>query len=196
MAVSSANSSFPQHALWDFSLELYAREGVPDICLGLQDAIGLDVNIAFFCLWWSHSDSAVLDQNAFDSIIAEAVRWNRDVVLPIRGARRAAKVTAPDLSANERNVLYKTILGIEIEAEHAEQIMLARAAEGRMGMKSQVSRFSSWRAAQNLALYRKHLKGPTSKRVCTGLVRLISICFEIPDGLATAQLADCGFDAD
>lgn len=190
----AAASSFPQHAFWDFSLELYAREDVPEICLGLQDTIGVDVNIAFFCLWWSHPESAVLDQDSFDSIIAAAVRWNRDVVLPTRVARRAAKAGAPDLSADERSLLYKTLLGIEIEVEHAEQIMLARAAEGQMGTTARTSQFSSWRAARNLALYRKHLRGPATGPVCTRLGRLISICFEIPDCLAVTQLVDCGFD--
>ena len=42
-------------SFWAFSLEFYARPGVAEACLALQDRHGLDVNILLLCCWlgWS-----------------------------------------------------------------------------------------------------------------------------------------------
>jgi len=37
-------------SVWDFSLSLYAMEGVAPACLALQERLGVDVNL-FFCCW-------------------------------------------------------------------------------------------------------------------------------------------------
>ena len=36
---------------WRFSLDFYRRPGVPEVCLQLQDAHGVDVNLLLFALW-------------------------------------------------------------------------------------------------------------------------------------------------
>ena len=38
-------------ALWRFSLAFYARPGVSEALIGLQDRAGLDVNLVLFALW-------------------------------------------------------------------------------------------------------------------------------------------------
>ena len=42
-------------AFWRFSLELYARDGVPAACLALQDREGADVNLVLLALWLGES---------------------------------------------------------------------------------------------------------------------------------------------
>ena len=37
--------------LWEFSLSVYGKSGVPDACLTLQNSHCLDVNLVLFCLW-------------------------------------------------------------------------------------------------------------------------------------------------
>src|SRR5471030_292758 len=44
-------SDFLPHPFWNFSLEIYAAEGVSGACLDLQERRGCDVNILLFCCW-------------------------------------------------------------------------------------------------------------------------------------------------
>src|SRR3954470_3940357 len=44
-------SDFLPHPFWNFSLELYAGEGVAEACLDLQERRGCDVNVLLFCCW-------------------------------------------------------------------------------------------------------------------------------------------------
>ncbi|MCG8546534.1 MAG: TIGR02444 family protein, partial [Alphaproteobacteria bacterium] len=38
----------PGNAFWNFSLRAYARPGVADACIRLQDRYGVDVNVLFY----------------------------------------------------------------------------------------------------------------------------------------------------
>jgi len=40
-----------ESAFWQFSLRFYARDGVPPLCLALQDQHGIDVNLLFLLLF-------------------------------------------------------------------------------------------------------------------------------------------------
>ena len=40
-----------EEALWRFSLAFYARPGVAEALIALQDRAGLDVNLMLFALW-------------------------------------------------------------------------------------------------------------------------------------------------
>ena len=45
---------------WQFSLEVYARPQVADLCLVLQDEHGFDVNILLLCLWLAQGEGRAL----------------------------------------------------------------------------------------------------------------------------------------
>ena len=53
-------SDFLPHPFWNFSLELYAGEGVAEACLDLQERRGCDVNILLFCCWLGASGRPTL----------------------------------------------------------------------------------------------------------------------------------------
>ena len=36
---------------WDFSNQLYDKDGVTEICLNLQEELEVDVNLVLFCYW-------------------------------------------------------------------------------------------------------------------------------------------------
>ena len=44
---------------WQFSLDFYARPGVADACLELQDRAGVDVNVLFFVLYLAAQEREV-----------------------------------------------------------------------------------------------------------------------------------------
>jgi len=185
-------SHLPKHDFWDFSLRLYSSDGVPEVCLRLQDALGLDVNIAFFCLWWSNPEAALLDQERFDAIVRPAIEWHNAVVLPTRAARKAVKAELTRLSGDESTGVYRKLLEIEIETEHAEQIILARSAEEQTRTRPRGSEVSSHRAARNIALYRRHLTGGLTAKDCEDLGTLLSIGCRTTQDVALSQLAEWG----
>lgn len=101
---------------WTFSLRLYAEPGVAEVCLRLQDELGVNVNLLLFCCW--------LDANGSDkgsdflrSVEASVEHWQTDVVQPLRRIRK--RVAAGDF--------YRRLKTIELEAERLEQDMLYNA---------------------------------------------------------------------
>jgi uncharacterized protein (TIGR02444 family) len=105
---------------WDFSLEVYARPGVPEACVGLQDRRGLDVNILLFALW-AGSRGRRLSKADHDALGAAAAAWQYEVVRPLRSVRRALKKTGA--SAGER-ALRECVKHAELVSEEIEQRLL------------------------------------------------------------------------
>ena len=109
---------------WTFSIDRYGRAGVPSICLELQDALAVDVNILLFCLWRGQERHAV-DSGVINAmIVGEPGQWHRSVVLPLRAARTTMKgwCLAGDEEAVAR--LRDTVKSSELESERLEQLAL------------------------------------------------------------------------
>lgn len=78
-------------SLWDFSLTQYARAGVADACLRLQDEHGVNVNLL---LWsaWLESRGLFLDNARLRSAQKRIHAWDEHYVVPLRQLRRRMKV--------------------------------------------------------------------------------------------------------
>lgn len=57
-------------AFWQFSCELYARDGVKELCLQGQEDYGLNVNLVLLC-HWLYQDHSGLDSKGFSNIKIE-----------------------------------------------------------------------------------------------------------------------------
>jgi uncharacterized protein (TIGR02444 family) len=81
----------PACDLWAFSLYHYARPGVSDLCLRLQDEQGANVNIVLWALWLGFRG-----QRLDSVLLAQAQRkvhsWDQHYILPLRQLRRRLKV--------------------------------------------------------------------------------------------------------
>lgn len=105
---------------WTFSLDVYGRSGVAELCLALQDERGLDVNLLLFGLWLGGQGRTV-DAAEMTGLVDAARPWQEGVVKPLRQARRALKAMASE-------DLRKTVAEAELDAEYREQRRLAEAA--------------------------------------------------------------------
>jgi len=76
--------------LWDFSLQLYARAGVADACLRLQDEHGVNVNLLLWCAWLEQRGLA-LDVTRLRSAQKRIHAWDEHYVVPLRQLRRRMK---------------------------------------------------------------------------------------------------------
>lgn len=116
-------SDFPDNPFWDFSLTVYARPGVAEACLALQERHGLDVNLLLFCCWAGVRGRALTGRE-LERLVAAARPWQEGVVKPLRAARRWLKTqaTAPDQLAG---ALRRRIKAQELAAERIEQQVMA-----------------------------------------------------------------------
>jgi uncharacterized protein (TIGR02444 family) len=99
--------------LWDWALEVYARQDVADACLHLQDAHGQNVPYLLWAAWAAgEGRSADLKQAA-----ALMKVWDKDVGAPLRGVRRALKPARPDVADDAREGLREAIKSVELKGE-------------------------------------------------------------------------------
>src|SRR6201994_1238437 len=119
-------SDFLPHPFWNFSLELYAGEGVADACLDLQERRGCDVNILLFCCWLGASGRPTLTAERLRAILTVSDVWQAEIVRPLRQVRRLLK-DKPWLEALPETVdaARRRVSEAELAAEHAEQLKLA-----------------------------------------------------------------------
>ena len=119
-------SDFLPHPFWNFSLEIYAAEGVSEACLDLQERRGCDVNILLFCCWLGASGRPTLTADRLRALLKACAPWQDEVVKPLRAVRRLLK----DRPWNEAlpqtvDATRRRVSDAELAAEHAEQLQLA-----------------------------------------------------------------------
>lgn len=119
-------SDFLPHPFWNFSLEVYAADGVARGCLELQDRRALDVNVLLLCVWLGASGRGTLTAERLRALLAEVAPWRDGVVLPARQMRQRIKAgawnTAPHIPVEAAR---RRVAETELAAEHVEQLMLA-----------------------------------------------------------------------
>lgn len=103
--------------LWDWAVRAYAAPGVEPLCLALQDHHGQSVCLMLWAGWAAAGDRWPGAQGLAEAVIL-ARRWEREVVGPLRAARRGLK-TAPGLSDAARETLRTQVRAGELAAEQA-----------------------------------------------------------------------------
>ena len=102
-----------QTDLWNYCLNLYARPGVEQACLHLQDQ-GLDVCL-LLCAAWLQERAVACDELRLGQLNACAGPWQREVVQPLRELRTHWRKTAAHDDALA--ALRAQIKSLELEAE-------------------------------------------------------------------------------
>src|SRR3954471_22303523 len=92
-------------AFWRFSLAFYARPGVAEALIALQDRAGCDVNLMLFALWRGMAHGHRLDGGELSAAEAAIALLRRDVIEPLRRLRRGLKADSdPDVQALRRRI--------------------------------------------------------------------------------------------
>ncbi|MGB0714134.1 MAG: TIGR02444 family protein, partial [Gammaproteobacteria bacterium] len=73
----------PKIPLWDFSVQVYTREGVEPACLELQDRFGLNVNMLLFAVWMGFSGRGTAGHNGIRTALTTTLHWHASVVEPL-----------------------------------------------------------------------------------------------------------------
>lgn len=115
-------------AIWEWALEAYARPGVPEACLTLQDQHGQNTSLLLWAVYSETSDPELLKR------AAEAARdWDRTALVPLRDVRRALKAPLPPFGDHPRMAFREEVKALELAAERLLLETLHHMAPHRSG---------------------------------------------------------------
>ena len=130
---------------WRFSLHFYARPGVADACLALQDQRGADVNLLLFLLWRSLSRRS-FSADAVRALDEKIRDWRETVVIPLRALRRSLKQGATLVGPAVAEPFRARVKALELEAERVQQEAMAglvgSAVDETAGSSDEAARIS------------------------------------------------------
>ncbi|MGI9162419.1 MAG: TIGR02444 family protein [Mycobacterium sp.] len=103
-----------------FALALYARDGVAEACLHLQNRHDLDVTLVLFAAFVGAVRRQRLTSSNLNAARARVDAWHIEVVRPLRAVRKRLKTGPPPAPNDVTALLRGRIQKIEIEAEMIE----------------------------------------------------------------------------
>ncbi|WP_374598958.1 TIGR02444 family protein [Brevundimonas sp.] len=112
-------------SLWPWVLTAYARPGVAETCLELQDSAGQNVPLLLWTAWTAATGRA-LDEDTRDAACDTARVWEETVIAPLRAVRRALKIKAVDMDDDDREAVRSQVKAAELDAER--RLLLALEA--------------------------------------------------------------------
>jgi len=101
---------------WDWALSAYAKPGVAQACLDLQDDHG---QCTPYLLWaaWAAQSGRGLDEATLVKGADLARRWEPAFITPVRAARRALKPAFDGVADDLREALREQVKAVELAAE-------------------------------------------------------------------------------
>lgn len=171
MSAKDVSTAPDETPFWHFSGRVYARPGVAEACLALQERHRLDVNLLLFCAW-AGSNGRRLDGGDIGLLRSAAWPWQDNVVAPLRSARRWLKQQRT-LPEDLGEAFREEVKALELQAEMLEQLMLYQelAIDPGKGRPEDV--------AANLRLYLTRSKPRPSDGDIANLCTLL--CAACPD---------------
>ncbi len=115
-------------SLWGWTLEAYARPGVPEACLELQDEYGQNTSYLLWAVWAEGADAATLQAAA-----AAGRGWDETVLKPIRAVRRTLKARFDAVDDGAREGLREDVKAAELRAERVLMEAFEALGEHRRG---------------------------------------------------------------
>jgi uncharacterized protein (TIGR02444 family) len=115
-------------SIWDWALEAYARPGVPEACLKLQDVHGQNTSLLLWAIWAEADDAELLSRAA-----ALTRTWDETAMVPLRAVRRALKAELPPMPDGAREGLREDVKAAELRAERVLLETLADLSGPRRG---------------------------------------------------------------
>ncbi|KQY75233.1 TIGR02444 family protein [Brevundimonas sp. Root1423] len=103
-------------SLRDWSLTIWAADGVAEACLELQDSAGQNIPLLLWAAWCA-SEGRVPDEDALEAAGDTARAWQETAIAPLRAVRRALNPRAPDLADADREAVRAQVKAVELEAE-------------------------------------------------------------------------------
>ena len=110
---------------WAFALEIYARPGVADACLRLQNEAGVDVMVLLMVTFAAVRHRNFLTSNAIKSLDQTCRPWREQIVWPLRKIRSGLKTGPSPAPSDETEQFRAKIKTIELAAERLQNTLMA-----------------------------------------------------------------------
>ncbi len=179
---------------------VHQKQGVHDACLELQTRCELDVNLLFFCCWVGTAGGGRLAPEQMATAIQAVAGWQEEIVRPIWKARWKLKPSYKTFPREKTEMLRRSLIRAELNAEHLEQLHLADTIG--FTQNPDLSRdVRTSHVVANIFLYldmftrrkKVQLKMPD---MAAPLLTLVSACFAQGDKHKTAVLIQEQFSLD
>ncbi|SDT56089.1 TIGR02444 family protein [Bradyrhizobium canariense] len=118
-------------ACWDFVVDLYAKPGVAQACLELQERLGVDVSLLLTALFYAVRGGLDLSAEQIEKLDRRISGWRAEAIFPLRRLRRRLK--SGDLSSQPTDEFYRRIKADELLAEQIEISALVQQLEQMPG---------------------------------------------------------------
>ena len=117
---------------WDWALKAYAKPGVAEACLELQDRYG---QCTAYLLWaaWASDQGLALDHQTLPAGQALARTWETEVLQPVRQVRRFLKPALTNMPDTPREALRDQVKAAELAAEQTLMTRLSELAPSSPG---------------------------------------------------------------
>jgi uncharacterized protein (TIGR02444 family) len=111
---------------WAFALEIYARPGVADACLKLQNEAGVDVMIFLMVAFAAVTHGLFLTPAEIRALNEACRPWREQIVHPLRVIRSGLK-TGPSPAPNSETEQFRSkVKTVELAAERLQNQLLAQ----------------------------------------------------------------------
>jgi uncharacterized protein (TIGR02444 family) len=107
-----------ENQCWEFVVELYAKPGISQACLELQDRLGVDVSFLLTLLFYAKHHNIDLSVEEIASLDRSISAWRDEIITPLRRLRRHVK--ASNLLNSSTEEFYRRIKADELLAEQIE----------------------------------------------------------------------------
>jgi uncharacterized protein (TIGR02444 family) len=140
-------------SLWDWSVRVYARPGVPQACLLLQNQYQQNVPLLLAAAWAAREGRTLPLADAITLVRA----FETQVVSPLRGVRTELKTPLPPVRDELREALRERVKTVELLAERVlletlEQIASPPDQPISAGVSAVAATVSAWARAGDFSL--------------------------------------------
>ena len=112
---------------WAFALEFYARPGVADACLTLQNKAGVDVMLLLMVSFAAVKHRRLLTYEEIRALNDVCRPWREQIVWPLRSIRTGLKTGPPPAPCEETERFRSNIKAVELTAERLQNQLLAKS---------------------------------------------------------------------
>jgi uncharacterized protein (TIGR02444 family) len=124
---------------WAFALELYARPGVADACLKLQNRAGVDVMMFLMAGYAAVRHRILLTPSEIRELDEACRPWREQIVRPLRAIRIGLKAGPSPAPSSETEPFRSKVKSIELAAERLQNQLLADRLPLRPGERDAVN---------------------------------------------------------
>jgi uncharacterized protein (TIGR02444 family) len=110
---------------WAFALEIYARPGVAEACLALQNNAGVDVMILLTVTFAAIRHRKLLTADEIKALDEACHPWREQIVWPLRNIRSRLKTGPAPAPSKEAEQFRSKIKAVELDAERLQNQLLA-----------------------------------------------------------------------